>query len=204
MQLYVLDKLAKRSAEYHADIHLRNSIIACVKAFSDAMHIVAKDKIQERKVFYPLQRVDVPQYFLDNQLLMHPPKGPSMWGEWVAKNSMNMWWMIEYAYMFSEERKLRFGIPMSEEYIRLARWIEHGLNRYVPKPPTSFINELPTDISPVQLEKYKLTPVEYYRKQYVALDGKHRMKWTKRDTPIFFFDHLLEKAKNLTNEVKTS
>lgn len=191
MKIYVLDALPKRNAEFHADIHLRNGLVSCVKIFSDALHLIAPDEIRktERQYGSGAEKGYAHPVFYYKGFEIYsppPPNAPNQWAKWAAGNYMNMWWLIESAVQFAQERRIRFDIQTQPEYTKLCYWIENALTKAFPKKgEKAELDPFPVTVPLVEGASPTDSTVEISRKYYLTLWGRHRLRWTKRDVPPF-------------------
>ena len=204
MRLYVLHDVALISAQYHADIHLRNAQRACIRFFSDALHLAAPEKVE--KVTFIKDNTQIPRYFFEHKKnrveILPPPQGDMTWPKWIAGNYANAWFIIDYASHFNQERKVRLNMGPLKEYIDFCKWIENGLISIFPKKekkeevvrheefPIALPN-LSCDVGCITATKVS----DIYQREYAKLYNKHRMKWTGRDMPPFMTTHFKEEAE---------
>ena len=191
MKIYVLDSLPKRNAEFHADIHLRNGLLSCVKIFSDAVHLLVPNEIRKTERQYGSgaeKGISHPVYYYKGQELYAPSPvtAPNQWAKWAAGNYMNMWWLVESAVQFAQERRIRFDISNQPEYTKMCRWIEEALTKVFPKKDDARkMDPFPVTVPLVEGAAVTESSVDICRKYYLTLYGRHRLRWTKRDIPPF-------------------
>jgi hypothetical protein len=184
-KIFALAHASKEAATYHADIHLRPAAIIVNKMISDALHFhLGKDiptKVTEK---------GEKEYWIRGAKIMPPSGQISVWSKWAAKNGPNAWWLVDFAFQLNVETRYRFDCDPTPQYMILQEWLVKGILSPLPKGHNrdDFPLVLPPEFVVCLGDFTKLSNVDMYRAYYANQKGKFRMKWTKREKPLFIDD----------------
>lgn len=176
---------------YHADIHLRHTQVVINKIISDAIHVVLGKEVPSK-----VNALGETEYWVKGaRILPKTAGGGSVWARWAASNSLNAWWLVDFAFQINQEIRYRFNSENTDTYLRLQEWATKGVMEVFKKKgdysqgiefpvvlPLDWLTKMPVDALA------KTSVIDIYRSYYAAQKGKVRMRWTKREKPDFIIE----------------
>lgn len=190
MRIYPLAIPSSEASQYHADVHLKPSVILIAKILSDSAHILFPGEIGRAEC----PTTKTPIYIFKSTEIMPPCKKVSIWSKWAASNYINGWWLVDFAFQLNKEYRFRFGEDVPEYLTYIQPWMVAGMMQSFPRPErpaAKALDEFPLVLPHVDVLKIpqveKMDIIDIYRNFYAAQKGKVRMKWTGRTMPHFMF-----------------
>lgn len=164
MQLFILHKMPRISAQMYCDKHV-------VKILTEACQILCT-------VYRANIEGETPDFMYLSTHYNHPCT------KWTGKNLSNFKYTLKLAEELYKEYQFRYNKP--DKHTR-AKQIINYLKEHLPQlknePQTEFIKAIDKEKHPDLHDKH-LSAVQAYR-LYYERDKKHLFKWTKREKPYW-------------------
>jgi len=173
MNIFVLHRSPKRSAEMHCDKHVVKMILETAQMLYSAHWVLQPDKLTETA--YKLAHKNHPCSI------------------WVRQSLANYLWLCSLGWWLCKEYQYRYGTHKIHKTETHIVWL---LNNPPALPDTSL-----TSFAQAMPDEYKHTDtVKAYQTYYIESKLKQRgiVKYTKRDQPAFIVE--MEDNSNLYQE----
>jgi hypothetical protein len=162
MNLFVLDRMPDKAAQYNCDSHVRKIILEATEMMGCAY---------DDGDFAPWPWVS------KSKFVNHPMS------YWVRENRHNFSWTLEHAYALCSEFEYRFGKP--HKCFQYLDWISHNI------PINNLSDDKQSDwprCFGYWKEDIEITndAIQDYRKYY-RLAKRHLMIYTKRNLPEWYY-----------------
>ena len=154
MNIFILDEMPSRAAQYHADIHLAKMVLEGAQMIATSLHWYG----------HPVEYK--PTH------LNHPCT------KWVRESGANIAWLYSLIEALDVERKLRLGKSREHKSLPLVRkWLDSNVINHIPdKGLTPFAQAMP--------EHFRSDDaVASYRAYYASKAAAMPLHYTNVDTP---------------------
>lgn len=100
---------------------------------------------------------------------------------WIRESKANYEWVLRYAYALVDEYNYRYNPKKDHASLKVINWCKINANNL------KFPNNETTNFALVVPEEYRLGDIVESYRSYYRKDKATFAKWTKRDTPSWFY-----------------